>query len=321
MNDVEGNFDGGKLSVSISTGQVVSEDVWGIRNEGDGVGQIGVSGTVLSFGGTVIGAISNGSTMEVTFNANADSAAISATIQNVIYLNTEASNPTSGARVMDFVLEDGDGLASNVSQVTINVASNAAPESITSTSFATEDDSSFLFAVTGSDADGSVASFRISSLPANGTLYIDSGLATPVTIGSVHVASFNTATFYYVPNPNFNGFDTFEFVAIDDHGLEDSTPGTKTLSVASVNDAPELDNTGVNSIPTINEDAFDTSGDTVANLIASAGGDSITDVDLGAVEGIGIYNADSPMDRGSIQQTEVEVGLASETLRLRQHYF
>ena len=63
---------------------------------------------------------------------------------------------------------------------------------------------------------------------------------------------------------------------------------TATLTVNSVNDAPLLDNSGTMSLNPINEDQTNHAGQTVASVIASAGGDRITDVDSGAVEGIAI---------------------------------
>ena len=56
--------------------------------------------------------------------------------------------------------------------------------------------------------------------------------------------------------------------------------------MTAVNDAPVLDNAGAMTLTTITEDQTSNAGDTVASIIASAGGDRITDVDTGAVEGI-----------------------------------
>ncbi len=61
-----------------------------------------------------------------------------------------------------------------------------------------------------------------------------------------------------------------------------------SITVTSVNDAPVLDNTGNMTLTTITEDETTNSGNTVASIISSAGGDRITDVDSGAVEGIAI---------------------------------
>ena len=65
------------------------------------------------------------------------------------------------------------------------------------------------------------------------------------------------------------------------------------MNVASVNDAPVLDNSGTMTLTSITEDQTNNSGQTVASIIASAGGDRITDVDSGAVEGIAITTLSS----------------------------
>lgn|GEM_PF-1167659 len=90
-------------------------------------------------------------------------------------------------------------------------------------------------------------------IPVNGTLTADDGdaevtqaiLFTIVT-GPQHGAITNfdqtTGAFTYTPHPNFNGTDSFTFVATDDAtaGGPDQTslPGTITITVAAVNDQP-----------------------------------------------------------------------------------
>ncbi len=67
-----------------------------------------------------------------------------------------------------------------------------------------------------------------------------------------------------------------------------SNLATATISVVAVNDAPVLDNSGTMTMTSITEDQTTNSGDTVGNILLSASGDRITDVDSGAVEGIAI---------------------------------
>ncbi len=61
-----------------------------------------------------------------------------------------------------------------------------------------------------------------------------------------------------------------------------------STSITAVNDAPVLDNSGTMTLTTITEDQTSNNGNTVAEIVASAGGDRIADVDAGAVEGIAI---------------------------------
>ena len=84
----------------------------GIRNQGTGAGQIGVSGSNVTYGGTTIGTFtggSGGSNLVVTFNANSTPAAAAALVQNITYQNTDTGAPTAGTRTVRFVLTDGDG--------------------------------------------------------------------------------------------------------------------------------------------------------------------------------------------------------------------
>ena len=62
----------------------------------------------------------------------------------------------------------------------------------------------------------------------------------------------------------------------------------RPISVTAVNDAPVLDNAGTMTLTAITEDQTSNAGDTVASILASAGGDRVTDVDAGAVEGIAL---------------------------------
>ncbi|WP_285797967.1 cadherin-like domain-containing protein, partial [Metapseudomonas resinovorans] len=61
----------------------------------------------------------------------------------------------------------------------------------------------------------------------------------PLAIGDSVPATGNGASVTFVPNANWNGTATFDYAAVDNQGLEDSTPATGTITVASVNDAPE----------------------------------------------------------------------------------
>ena len=96
----------------------------------------------------------------------------------------------------------------------------------------------------------------------------------------------------YTPNANFNGSDTLTITTNDlgntGSGGALSDVDTVSINVIAVNDAPLLDNSGTMTVTTITEDETDNAGNTVAEIIASAGGDRITDPNAGAVEGIAI---------------------------------
>ena len=111
VNDVDSaNFDTGTLTVDYSVGGT-PDDRLEIRNEGTGPGQIGVSGSNVTFGGTTIGTFTGGSgttPLVVTLNANATPAAVQALVRNVTFRNVSDS-PSTAARTTRFVLTDGDG--------------------------------------------------------------------------------------------------------------------------------------------------------------------------------------------------------------------
>lgn len=72
-----------------------------------------------------------------------------------------------------------------------------------------------------------------------------------------------------------------------------SAAASITVNVADVNEAPVLDNSGAMALDPINMGQTNNPGTLVADLIASAGGDRITDPDTSALEGIAITAANT----------------------------
>ena len=107
FTDPDNNFDGGTLTV---TG-LLAQDTVAIRNQGTGAGQIGVSGSDVSFGGSVIGSFAGGagSTLTVTFNAAATAAGIEALIENLTYANS--SDTPTASRSLELKVTDAAGFA------------------------------------------------------------------------------------------------------------------------------------------------------------------------------------------------------------------
>ncbi len=116
-------WNGGDLTVSITAGGAAADDVVSVRNQGTAAGQIGFTGGTVSYGGTAIGTAvggAGGSDLVVTFNTAATTAAISALLGNITYLNANgATLPTT--RLVSFTLTDGDGLSSTPSNTFINM--------------------------------------------------------------------------------------------------------------------------------------------------------------------------------------------------------
>ena len=108
------DFDTGVLTISFTANGTVNDQL-AINNEGTGVGQISVSGTMVlyNFGagaiqiGTFAGGV-NGANLVITLNSSSDDASVEALMQNITYQNT-SDNPSALTRTVQFQMTDGDG--------------------------------------------------------------------------------------------------------------------------------------------------------------------------------------------------------------------
>jgi hypothetical protein len=110
----------------------------------------------------------------------------------------------------------------------------------------------------------------------------------------------NAGQLTYTPSANASGTATFNVVATDSGSgiapnVNQSAALSFTITVTGQNDAPVLDNSGNMTLTAINEDVPNASnpGTLVSDIILSAGGDRITDVDSGAVEGLAVIAVDN----------------------------
>ncbi len=106
------NFATGRLTVSIVT-NYQSTDILGIRHTGTAAGQIGVSGTEVSFGGVVIGTFTRTSSLVTTFNDKATRAAVQALLRSITF-SANSDTPSPLDRTIRVSLTDGDGGTSNM---------------------------------------------------------------------------------------------------------------------------------------------------------------------------------------------------------------
>ncbi len=103
----------------------------------------------------------------------------------------------------------------------------------------------------------------------------------------------STGDLTYTPALNANGTATVTVNLSDDGGAADhSADQTFTITVIAVNDAPILSDLSY-TLASITEDQADNAGTLVSSIIASGGGDPVTDVDAGASEGIAITSVDN----------------------------
>jgi len=174
--------------------------------------------------------------------------------------------------------------------------------------------SAILTSSTWADVDTSaVSGLAITSKTGNGTWQYSTDGTTWNAFGAVTSTNAllitSTTQVRYIPDAANGETATFTYKAWDQTSGTASTNGTANYAttassgsttafssitdaaqivVTSMNDAPVLDNAGNMTLTTRTEDQTTNTGDTVASIVLSAGGDRITDVDTSAVEGIAI---------------------------------
>ena len=140
------------------------------------------------------------------------------------------SGSFSGQDSFTYQASDGQA-ASNVATVTITVSDvNHAPVAQAQSVTATEDVANTI-TLAGTDADGDTLSFAIGTGPTHGSLG---------SVGTVGCSSGTcSANVTYTPDANYHGSDSFTFTVND--GQATSAAATVSITVSSVNDAPEAD--------------------------------------------------------------------------------
>ncbi|WP_412470671.1 tandem-95 repeat protein [Halobacteriovorax sp. RT-2-4] len=156
-----------------------------------------------------------------------------------------------------FTYKANDG-ALDSNTVTVNITVNAindAPVMVADQSEVTNEDTPFSITLNGAtdvDLPAQTISYKIINSPTNGTI------TDCITTGSYGTDIICT----YTPNANFNGSDSFTYLAND--GLLDSaTSSTVNLTINAVNDVPTLAATQTVS----------TNEDTILNFNLNAGSD------------------------------------------------
>jgi hypothetical protein len=146
---------------------------------------------------------------------------LSGTAPNIIY--TPDPDYNEGDEFF-FTATDEGGLTSSPARITLNImAVNDAPVAAAD-AVELDEDTSLAITLSGMDVDGDALEYSIASSPSNGSL---SG--TPPNV-------------IYTPDADFNGADSFKFVAND--GTVDSLAAEVSITVRPVNDAPvATDNT------------------------------------------------------------------------------
>ena len=248
VSDVDSaNFDTGTLTVSFQVGSDSAEDVLAIQNQGTGVGQIGVSGSTITYQGVTIGTFTGGTggtDLVITLNANANATAVSALVQNITYENTDPDNLTTGSRTVRYVLTDGDGGTSTNYDTTVTVSGqNDAPILTTNLPLPVPEESTqtitaAYLSVTDVDNSTTQIIYTLTSLPSGGTVRLNGitlGLGDTFTQDDIN----NNRVTY---RDSDDGASTsFSFTISD--GTDVIGPATFTINGQPINDAP------VNTVP------------------------------------------------------------------------
>jgi Bacterial cadherin-like domain len=292
-----GNFNGGSLTIALTAGQV-TRDRFGIFQDGP----VTVSGANVSVNGVLIGTVTGvgtaGGPLVVTFTTDdATAARVEILLQKIFYGSNTQQNPVSGTRTFTTTLTDGDGGSTSAVSSMVVIGVNDAPAGTNSALTINEDQplaltiANFGFddhALSSQSEGQSLLAVIITSLPAGGTLYIDTdgvgtgALGTAVFAGqSVSAVDIAAGRLVYVPATNANGTGAaaFTFQVQDNGGSANGgadtgqSANTLTFNVTAVNDVP------VNIVPAAQTGAI---GSTIVFSTATGNVLTISDPDAGA---------------------------------------
>ena len=278
------DFDGGQLNVFFSAGGT-DDDRLAIRNQGTATGEIGVSGSNVTYnygaGAVVIASFTGGTDgvtpLIVTLSANATTVAVQALVRNITYQNL-SDNPSILDRIAQFTLTDGDSGVSGAASRNINLAAvNDAPSAtnLGTAETYTEDTPLNLTDIVVSDLDSTDVTVTLTLSDAaagnlntgtSGTVTSTYNAGTGVWSASGAIADVNTllAGLTFTPSLNYNS--DFTIATSVDDGVAPAITGTKNMTGTAVNDAPVL----VNNTLSISEGG---------NVVLSGSEMSATDVD------------------------------------------
>ena len=178
-------------------------------------------------------------------------------IESIEYRNN-SSSPIAGDRILEFRIVDLDDEVSEIARSRIAVEASLAPVAVNDQYTIGED----------STLDVDVVSNGILRNDTNANSSAIATLLTDTTDGTLTLN--DDGTFEYVPDPDFFGTDSFTY-QLDSNG-ETSAPGTVTITVFPVNDAPVINLDA--------DDSFEAGLNHSLTYVASDGLVSVTDSDV-----------------------------------------
>ncbi len=248
VTDVDSaDFDTGTFTISFQAGSDSAEDVLAIQNQGTGSGQIGVSGSNVTYEGVTIGTFTGGTSgtnLVITLNANADATAVSALTQAITYENTDTDNPTTGSRTVRYVLTDGDGGTSANYDTTINVTAVNDQATVATNTGATVTEGGSVIITNAMlnegdpDDSGAGITYRLAADVNNGTLLVG-GVAMKRFDNTFTQADIDAGIVVYKHTGTEDPSESIRLGIVD--GGEDGAGETFfnfNISVTAVNDGP-----------------------------------------------------------------------------------
>ena len=311
------DFDGGTLTVNMGSGHIPTEDVLSVRNQGTGVGEIGFSGGIVTYGGTLIGTPSGGSSgspLVISLNANANPTSVTALIRNITYQNTNTDDPMPGAKSIRTTLTDGDGGTSNGNDVFVTlVATNDDPVITSASSTSVAENQTAVLTVMSTDVDGGAQTYSLTGGADQAKFSINS---------STGELTFNTAPDF--ENPTDVGTNNVYEVQVT---VSDGNGGTDvqliSVTVTDANDAPVITSSSSPSVAenttgvtTVTASDADLPGDTLTYSI-SGGGDAAKfsiNATTGVLSFLAAPDFENPTDVGTNNVYDVTIQVSDGSL-------
>ena len=253
------NIDG--ATITIGTNYVSTEDSLSFTN------QNGISGSF------------NAQTGELTLTGSATKQQYEEALESVTYTNN-SNNPDLEVRDITFTVTDGEGTSATINSSVNISAVNDAPVISVDNYEVDKDEGSLAITLSASDVDSDIDSFTLTTLPDNGTLYLDSELTQEISVNTPISSDGTTQVFFqpdYGNDENTNSFGeewfdsnsiNFDFFATDNgsQGLDPVNSQSATINIV-VDDVPFVygETTQIIDENDIGSDANFASGNVLSN--------------------------------------------------------